>query len=139
MTFLFHRSALSEAAQWLLGQIGTARVICFHGDMGAGKTTLIASICHQLGIEGTASSPTFPIIHEYGSAGESRSVYHMDWYRLNSADEAERAGVIDALCSGLYCLIEWPQKLPEIIPPGAIHVAIQVVDEDKRTLQLLNK
>jgi tRNA threonylcarbamoyladenosine biosynthesis protein TsaE len=63
----------------------------------------------------------------------------MDWYRLNSADEAERAGVIDALYSGSYCLIEWPQKLPEIIPPGAIHVAIQVVDEDKRTLQVLNK
>ena len=139
MIFLYHLSAIEDAAHWLLNQIGTARVICFEGEMGAGKTTLIAALCKQMGIEGVASSPTFPIIHEYGLAGGSEVVFHMDWYRLNSEEEAERAGVIDALYSGSYCLVEWPQKLPAIIPPDAVHVHLQVVDEHKHALQLLNK
>lgn len=127
---------IDQAAQWLLDRVGAAKVICLHGDMGAGKTTLVQALGKQLGIAGTASSPTFPIIHEY-PAGE-RSVFHLDLYRLQSDLEAERAGVLDVLYSGSICLVEWPDKLPAIIPPDAVHVQLEVVDAHTRVLRLLN-
>ncbi len=137
--FLYHKTAIREAAEWLIDQIGSARVICFHGEMGAGKTTFIQAFCRQLGVEGTVSSPTFPIIHEYSSNTGEGCIYHMDLYRLEDAADAERAGVVDALDSGSICLVEWPGKLPELIPPDAFHLEIGVIDDQKRSLQLLNK
>ena len=133
--FLYHKSALPEAAQWLIDQIGSAKVICFHGSMGAGKTTLIHAICQQLGMQGSFSSPTFPIINEYRGA-DGTPIHHMDLYRLESVEEAERAGVVDALYQPGISLVEWPEKLPAIIPAGAVHVYIEVVDAEKRTIRL---
>lgn len=139
MTHPYTLSQINEAAKWLLGGIGSARVVCLQGEMGAGKTTLIQALCRQLGTAGSFGSPTFPIIHEYALKNEGGSVYHMDLYRLSSAREAERTGVVDALDSGSLCLVEWPERLPEIIPPDALWVNIQVVDTEQRCLRLLNK
>ena len=136
MIFLYHLTAIDQAADWLLSSIGSARVICFHGEMGAGKTTLIQSICQRLGTQGSFSSPTFPIINEYALADGSGSVYHMDLYRLNGLAEAERAGVGDALYSGSLCLVEWPERVPEIIPEEAVHVHLNVIDTEKRSLRI---
>jgi tRNA threonylcarbamoyladenosine biosynthesis protein TsaE len=135
VTFLYHKSALPQAAQWLIDQFGSAKVVCFHGSMGAGKTTLIHAICQCLGMQGSFSSPTFPIINEYTCA-DGTQIHHLDLYRLESLEEAERAGVIDALYQPGISLVEWPEKLPEIVPPDAIHVQIQVIDAEKRSLQL---
>ena len=139
MTLPYHLSNIDQAAQWLLSQVGTSQVICFHGEMGAGKTTLIHAICQLLRISGTVSSPTFPIINEYALQDGSGSVYHMDLYRLKDVEEAERAGVTDALYSGAICLVEWPEQVPSVLPTDALHVNIQVVDEQQRRLQLLKK
>ena len=139
MTFLYHLSAIDQAAQWLLREMGSSKVICFHGEMGVGKTTLIQAICQHLGVQGSVGSPTFPIINEYGIRNGEGSVYHMDLYRLNDAEEAERAGVVDALHSGSICFVEWPDKVPEVLPVEALHLNIQVVDQEKRCIQLLNK
>jgi tRNA threonylcarbamoyladenosine biosynthesis protein TsaE len=139
MTYPYTLSQINEAARWLLQQIGSARVVCFHGEMGAGKTTLIQAICRQLGVVGSFGSPTFPIIHEYGMESDGGSVYHMDFYRLSGPEEAERAGVAEALYSGALCFVEWPERVPEILPPDAVSVQIQVLDTDQRSLQLLNK
>lgn len=138
MTYLYTLSQINEAARWLLQQIGSVRVICFRGEMGAGKTTLIQAICRQLGAVGSFGSPTFPIIHEYGLGKDDQVVYHMDFYRLSGTDEAERAGVAEAINSGAFCLVEWPERVPEILPSDAVWVQIQVVDTDQRCLQLLN-
>ena len=139
MTHIYTLSQIDPAAQWLLEQIGSARVICFQGEMGAGKTTLIQAICRQRGVRGSFGSPTFPIIHEYGLGTGDDVVYHMDFYRLNGVDEAERSGVGEALHSGKLCLVEWPERVPEMLPSDAVWVRIQVMDTDTRSLQLLNK
>ncbi len=139
MTYLYTLSQINEAARWLLQQIGSKRVICFRGEMGAGKTTLIQAICRQWGVVGSFGSPTFPIIHVYGMEKGDEVVYHMDFYRLGGPEEAERAGVAEALHSGARCLVEWPDRVPEILPSEAVWVQIQVVDTDQRRLELLNK
>lgn len=136
MIFRYSLTAIDQAAEWLLSSIGAARVICFHGEMGAGKTTLIQSICQRLGTKGSFSSPTFPIINEYGLAAGLGIVYHMDLYRLNGLAEAERAGVGDALHSGSVCLVEWPERVPDIIPEEAVHVHLQVIDTETRSLRI---
>jgi len=139
MTLTYHLSDIEQASGWLLDHRGSAQVICFHGEMGSGKTTLIKSICIQLGAEGSFGSPTFPIIHEYGFRSGLGSVFHMDLYRLADREEAERAGVCEALDSGSFCLVEWPEKVPEIIPSEALHVQLEVVDTEQRSIHLLNK
>ena len=136
MIFLYHLTAIDQAADWLLSSVGSARVICFHGEMGAGKTTLIQSICQRLGTKGSFSSPTFPIINEYALADGTGHIYHMDLYRLNGLVEAERAGVGDALHSGALCLVEWPERVPDVIPEEAVHVHLQVIDTGKRSLRI---
>jgi tRNA threonylcarbamoyladenosine biosynthesis protein TsaE len=139
MTFAYHLSNIDQAAQWLLSQAGGHKVICFHGGMGAGKTTLIHALCRLLKISGAVSSPTFPIINEYALQDGSDSVYHMDLYRLADVEEAARAGVVDALYSGSICLVEWPEKVPSVLPPDALHICIEVVDEQHRRLRLMKK
>ncbi|MFM7672920.1 MAG: tRNA (adenosine(37)-N6)-threonylcarbamoyltransferase complex ATPase subunit type 1 TsaE [Bacteroidota bacterium] len=139
MFFRYDLADIDQAAERVLSSLGSARVICFHGEMGVGKTTLIQAICQRLDVQGSFGSPTFPIINEYGIRNDGGVVYHMDLYRLSDLEEAERAGVSDALYSGSMCFVEWPEKVPEVLPPDALHLNIQMVDEEKRSIQLLNK
>jgi tRNA threonylcarbamoyladenosine biosynthesis protein TsaE len=86
------------------------------------------------------SSPTFSIINEYSFTGdgEEKKVYHIDLYRMNSEDEARQAGIEDCLYSGDICLVEWPEKAPEIFPPGTAHVYIEPVDAQRRKIRIIN-
>jgi tRNA threonylcarbamoyladenosine biosynthesis protein TsaE len=138
MNFVYPLADIDQAADWLLSAIGSARVICFHGEMGAGKTTLIQAICKQLRIRGNVSSPTFPIINEYGLSDGRGAVYHLDLYRLNGLAEAERVGVGEVLDSGARCLVEWPERVPEVLPTDAAHVYLQVIDTEMRSLRVGN-
>ena len=101
-------------AREILATPGLRKVICFFGDMGAGKTTFIKSFCEQAGVEDIVQSPTFSIVNEYQSvAGEP--VYHFDFYRLKSEEEAFDLGYEQYLFSGYFCLIEWPEKIAGIL------------------------
>ena len=82
---------LRETANYLIQLAGDCRVWLIHGEMGTGKTTLIKAICAQLGVEDNVTSPTFSIINEYRSATEP--VYHFDFYRVKTLQEALQAGV----------------------------------------------
>src|ERR1700753_1233085 len=77
---------------------GDRRVIAFHGQMGAGKTTFVHAMCVLKQVSSTVGSPTFPIINEYSYPGGV--LYHIDLYRLKDEEEAVRAGVEDCLYSG---------------------------------------
>ena len=115
--------ALDEVASRILNTYPDSRVFAFHGSMGAVKTTLIKSLCKQLGVDATVSSPTFTIINEY-VAEDGIYIYHFDFYRLKSAREAFDTGAADYLSGGGYCFIEWPEVAPEILPDGTIHISI---------------
>lgn len=131
----FTLKEIDKAAKQLLSAAAGYKVLAFHGEMGAGKTTLIHAVCNVLGVKDTISSPTFSIINQYNSAyGET--VYHMDLYRIKDENEAVNAGVEDCLYSGNVCLVEWPDKAAGIFPEDTLHMTITSVDDNTRKLKL---
>ncbi len=103
------------------------------GEMGAGKTTLVREVVHQLGVQGLVSSPTFSIVNQYGNP-EDRIIYHFDLYRLKSESEAFDIGLDEYLTSGDLCLIEWPEKLERLLPQKYFEVQIQPYDSLRRKI-----
>lgn len=126
------QNELATVAADLLQKHAEERVFGFYGEMGAGKTTLIKEICRQLGVTATTSSPTFAIVNEYFTA-EGEPVYHFDFYRINSIDEAVKIGFDDYLYSGNYCFIEWTEKVEEMLTEeDFVRVDIKVLEDGKR-------
>lgn len=114
--------------------LSTHRIFCFHGNLGAGKTTLINAICKKLEVEDNVSSPTFSIINQYFSPKVGK-VYHMDLYRVGSVSEAIDAGVEDAVLSGDLCFVEWSENAPTLFE-GALHCSIEVTAGNLRILKI---
>ena len=111
-------------------------VFAFYGQMGAGKTTFINALCTELGVDDITNSPSFSIINEYRSDTTAELIYHFDCYRLESLSEAEDIGVEDYFDSGAVCLIEWPERIAELLPYDTVRVDITVNDDDSRTMTL---
>lgn len=118
-------SNLPEIAGALLNQYPTSRIFAFFGQMGAGKTTFIKSLCRALDVKENVSSPTFSLINEYHTSDGSR-VFHFDFYRIKKIEEAFDMGYEDYFFSGEYCLIEWPELIEPLLPSGTIKVQIAV-------------
>lgn len=93
--------------------------------MGSGKTTLIKSICEELGVIDVVQSPSFAIINEYKTkSGES--VFHIDFYRIRKKEEIFDIGYEEYLFSGSYCFIEWPELMEDLLPDGVVRIGIDV-------------
>jgi tRNA threonylcarbamoyladenosine biosynthesis protein TsaE len=125
---------VDEAAHWLIEQCSEQAIWRFYGSMGAGKTTLIKSLCSQLGVEDDVSSPTYSIVNEY--IGNEGKIYHFDFYRLNHVTEALEIGVEDYLYHGNRCFIEWPELVEELLPSNTPQIILSSVDEHTRILKL---
>lgn len=125
-----HLTELSSAAKALLNFSGAESIYIFEGDMGAGKTTFIKALCHELGVTEVVSSPTFSIVNEYDAQGEV--IYHFDFYRIKNLQEAYDIGYEDYFYSGHKCLIEWPEKVAELLPENYIKVMITTLSPDRR-------
>ncbi len=125
---------LNKTAIQLIQLSGSCNVWLINGEMGAGKTTLIKAICTELGVEDNVTSPTFSIINEYKSTTEP--VYHFDFYRVNTLEEALKAGVEDYFYSGHYCFIEWPEIILPILPSQYLIVSIEEGAGEKRKYKL---
>ena len=110
-------------------------VVAFEGEMGAGKTTLISALAAAMGIEDAVSSPTFSLVNEYRAAS-GQPVYHFDFYRIGSLDEAERMGAPEYLDSGYLCLVEWPTRVEALLPAPRLEVRLQVEPNENRTITL---
>ena len=110
------------------------RIFAFHGEMGAGKTTFIKTICEYLQVSDTVSSPTFAIVNEYVTS-DSGIVYHFDLYRIKAWTEMLEIGYEEYFYSGNYCLLEWPEKIVNLLPEETVHVDIVVSpDGSMRTI-----
>jgi len=123
---------LQNAAEQLVAFGEPEKIFLFYGDMGAGKTTLIKSLCECLGVKEPATSPTFSIVNEY--QGGSSKIYHFDFYRLKNQSEALDLGYEEYFYSGSYCFIEWPERIPDLWPDHYIRVDIQVISDVERLL-----
>lgn len=121
---------LPATAQSLLSFAGSQKIFLFYGNMGAGKTTFIKEFCAQLDVAEAVTSPTFSIVNEY--VGSTAHVYHFDFYRLKNQEEALDMGYEEYFYSGNYCLIEWPEKIPDLLPLHYIKISIQVDENQLR-------
>lgn len=112
-----------------------SNIIAFFGQMGAGKTTFIKALCKELGATDDVNSPTFTIVNEYKSA-KGFPIYHFDFYRINKVSEAYDIGIDEYFSGEGISLIEWPEKIQEILPDECFRVFVYVSEEGKRTIQI---
>tara|TARA_B100000780_G_scaffold158135_1_gene110606 strand:+ start:3160 stop:3567 length:408 start_codon:yes stop_codon:yes gene_type:complete len=110
-------------------------VIAFNGPMGAGKTTLIKSICKYLNFKENITSPTFSLVNTYVNSS-NKTIHHFDFYRIESFEEALDFGVDEYLDSGNICLMEWSEKISSLLTFPINKIEIKVIDNDKRKINL---
>jgi tRNA threonylcarbamoyladenosine biosynthesis protein TsaE len=115
------------------GALQVGDVICLQGDLGAGKTTFVQGIAEGWGSVDSVSSPTFIIVNQYRDAGE-RQLFHMDAYRLDSAPEAEELDLDEMLARGPL-LIEWPERMKQLIPPEHLWVELEYMNDEEREMK----
>ncbi len=129
---------IDDFAKQFWSAVKDEKVFAFEGGMGAGKTTTIAALCREKGVREPVSSPTFSIINEYSylREGKEEGIYHIDLYRLKNMEEVMRAGVEDCLYSGDICLVEWPEKAPELMK-DAVRVILSASEDGSREITII--
>lgn len=126
---------LKAAARQIIEFAGEEKIWVLNGEMGAGKTTLSKAICSELEVLDTVQSPTFSIVNEYLTLNDE-VIYHFDFYRLEHPEEALAIGIDEYFDSGNLCLIEWPQKIGNLLPEKYMAIQIGVLGNDQRELTL---
>ena len=133
------QSDIDVAADRILEASDGCSVIAFHGEMGAGKTTVISAIAKALGVShDEISSPSFSIVNEYRSDVTAELIYHFDLYRLQSIEQAIDIGIEDYFDSGALCLIEWPDLIDPLFPKATADVFITVNPDSSRDIRIVN-
>jgi tRNA threonylcarbamoyladenosine biosynthesis protein TsaE len=127
-------SDLPQVAQHICSYYPTQKIVCFIGEMGSGKTTLIKEICRVLGVTENSSSPTYSIVNEYID-GKGNTIYHFDLFRIKNSNELFDIGFDDYLFSGNLCLIEWPQIAAQYIDEF-LEISIDKIDDATRKISL---
>ena len=125
-----------QAAREFIGQMQGARIFAFYGKMGSGKTTLIKSICEELGVEDAVNSPTFAIVNEYEDR-ECNTIYHFDFYRIKSLEEVYNMGYEEYVYSDAICFMEWPELIEELLPEETTNVYIEENSDGEREVRIL--
>ena len=115
-------------------QLQPGDVLALAGDLGAGKTQFVKGVVAGLGGSDEVTSPTFTVLHEY--RGGRLAVYHFDFYRLETADEALRLGLDDYLFGDGVSVIEWADRFRELIPATAEWVSFRTTADDERSIEI---
>jgi tRNA threonylcarbamoyladenosine biosynthesis protein TsaE len=123
-----------EAATLALGSrlarvLEPGMAIYLIGELGAGKTTLTRGLLGGLGHKGRVKSPTYTLVESYPL--EQLTVHHFDLYRMADPEEWEDAGFRDYFSVATVCLIEWPDKAADLLPPADITIMLSVADEGR--------
>jgi tRNA threonylcarbamoyladenosine biosynthesis protein TsaE len=130
----FSQSEISEVARKLIKDGNGLSVWALHGEMGAGKTTLVKALVAALGVNETTASPTFSIVNEYRAAN-NKPIYHFDFYRIRNESEAFDIGTDEYFDSGNLCLVEWPEKIPSLLPANHFEIQLEIIDQQSRLIR----
>ncbi|WP_300436139.1 tRNA (adenosine(37)-N6)-threonylcarbamoyltransferase complex ATPase subunit type 1 TsaE [Christiangramia sp.] len=132
MELTYKLQELEVAVDYILSNT-KSKTLLFYGEMGAGKTTLIKELVKALGVQDTASSPTFSLVNHYES--EEGPVFHFDFYRIENDTEALDMGLEDYLDSEGWKLIEWPERVERLLGDNTQKLLIEVKSKDARKLK----
>ena len=121
-----------EYGRRLAGELKSGSVVAFFGGMGMGKTAMVRGIADGLGLCAEVSSPTFALVHDYGG---NPSLVHFDMYRVNSWEDLYSTGFFDYLDAGCILVVEWSENIASAIPPDAIRITIQQVEDNVRIIE----
>ena len=110
--------------------------ITLHGDLGAGKTTLVRHLLRALGVEGRIKSPTYAVVEPHEVPHLDMAIWHFDFYRFSDPREWEDAGFRDIFASPGLKLAEWPQNAAALIPTADIAIDIEAIDDTERRVTL---
>lgn len=117
-------------------QLGPGSVVALSGVAGAGKTRFVKGFVQAFGLSpDVVNSPTFTLIHEYPG---SVPIYHFDCYRLENASEALAIGAEEYFYGDGVSIIEWPEKISDIVPVEAVRITITVTGPNSRSIELRN-
>jgi tRNA threonylcarbamoyladenosine biosynthesis protein TsaE len=127
---------LSQVADVLLELIQEGlRIFLLSGELGSGKTTLVQRFCKRVNVPDSVSSPTFSLVNAYESPRYG-TIYHMDLYRLDRADDLQQIGLDEYLDSGKICFIEWPDIAAAHFFAPFVRVEITVEPDNIRTFKI---
>ena len=112
-------------------------VVLLIGNLGAGKTTFTKGLAEGLGAASAdeVSSPTYTLIHEYG---DPVRLYHVDLYRLDTADEVRRLGLEELFDRPAHVVLEWAERFPELLPNTRTEIRISVISDTDREFEIRN-
>lgn len=122
-------------AREILDICNPSRIFALYGELGAGKTTLIKALGAVLGVTETISSPTFSLVHSYDTPS-GVAVHHFDFYRLKQESEAYDIGTEEYIDSGAYVFMEWPERIPTLLPSESIELRLSILPDQARHIQL---
>src|SRR5215470_9233659 len=136
-TFISNSSAETEAiGRQLAKDVEAGFVLALKGELGSGKTLFTQGLVAGLESDAAVTSPTFTIVHEY--QGGRLPVYHFDFFRLENRESAVRLGLEDYFFSDGISVIEWADRIPELIPEGARWIAFEIKSEHQRIITLFH-
>ena len=116
-------AAMEALGMRLATRLHAGLLLFLHGELGAGKTTLIRGVLHGLGHTGAVKSPTYTLVEPYSLPGFP--VYHFDLYRMNNPEELEFIGMRDYLAGQGVCLVEWAERGAAALPAPDVDVTIE--------------
>lgn len=130
--YLADENATITLAQSLAAVLKPGMVIYLHGDLGAGKTTLVRGILNALGYTGRVKSPTFTLVESYLVNG--LELRHFDLYRLQDEEEWEAAGFRDEFDGSNILFIEWPEKARRLIPQADVIIMLTILPQGRNAI-----
>nr|WP_320013231.1 tRNA (adenosine(37)-N6)-threonylcarbamoyltransferase complex ATPase subunit type 1 TsaE [uncultured Desulfobulbus sp.] len=128
--------SLVPIAYVLCNKLQKGDILLLYGPLGAGKTTLTQALARGLAVgeEQYVSSPSFSLLHEYQGR---LPIAHMDLYRLADEDDIEASGLAEYLDYDGVSIIEWPERLGDLMPESRLEIVLEPKDDDLRHMQLL--
>jgi tRNA threonylcarbamoyladenosine biosynthesis protein TsaE len=133
MKLVYTEKEIQKTANSILSEF-PSKTFAFYAPMGAGKTTLIKALVKELDGVDEVSSPTFGLVNEYADGEGNLIAYHFDFYRLKDEMEALDFGLEDYFSADAYIFMEWPEKIPFLLPDDLIALKIEILDATTRRI-----
>jgi tRNA threonylcarbamoyladenosine biosynthesis protein TsaE len=122
-----------ELGRQLAAELPRPGVVLLIGSLGAGKTTLAKGLSHGAAAPEDVTSPTFPLVHEYGEAGE---VIHIDLYRLDTLEEVRTLGLDEIFTRPALVLLEWAERFPSLLPAARVEIRLEALPDETRRVEV---